>query len=56
MTKTQIDPIEENRSIGDEFDDVDSEGYPIDQPREWSEDELKELRRRERACDNYGSM
>lgn len=36
-------------------DDVDSEGYPLGQPREWSEDELAELRRRERACDNYGS-
>jgi len=35
--------------------DVDSDGYPLSAPRQWSEDELAELRRRERACDNYGS-
>jgi hypothetical protein len=34
---------------------LDSDGYPIGQPREWTADELKELRRRERACDDYGS-
>lgn len=43
-------------SVIDADDGLDSEGYPLDQPREWSEDELKELRRRERACDDYGSL
>lgn len=35
-------------------DGLDSDGYPLDQPREWSDDELTELRRREFATDNYG--
>ena len=37
-------------------DGLDSEGYPLGSPRQWSEDELKELRRRECACDNYGNL
>ena len=41
------------RFVADD-DGFDSEGYPINQPRIWSADELKDLRRRERACDNYG--
>lgn len=32
----------------------DSDGYPLDQPREWSEEELAEVRRREFSTDNYG--
>lgn len=35
-------------------DGLDSDGYSLDAPREWSEDELTELRRREFATDNYG--
>ena len=41
--------------IIDGGDGLDSDGYPLDYPREWSAAELKELRRREYACDNYGS-
>jgi hypothetical protein len=35
-------------------DGMDSEGYSLDAPREWSEEELAELRRREFATDDYG--
>lgn len=35
-------------------DGLDSDGYLLDEPREWSDDELTELRRREYATDNYG--
>lgn len=42
------------RDQADEDDGLDSEGYPLGAPREWSEDELAELRRREFATDNYG--
>jgi hypothetical protein len=47
----------DNRAAPIEDDDgLDSEGYPLGSPREWSDEELKELRRRERACDDYGSL
>lgn len=35
-------------------DGLDSDGYPLDQPREWSEDEIAELRRRQYINDDYG--
>jgi hypothetical protein len=37
-------------------DGLDSEGYPLGSPREWSDDELRELRRHERACDDHGNF
>lgn len=36
-------------------EEVDSDGYPLSSPREWTEEELTELRRREYATSNYGS-
>lgn len=35
-------------------DGLDSEGYSLDEPREWSAEEIANLRRREFACDDYG--
>jgi hypothetical protein len=42
------------RLVAEDNGHMDSEGYPIGWPRTWSASELNELRRRERACDNYG--
>lgn len=53
--KTEQDAIADLLDQIEEDDGLDSEGYPIGSPREWSEEELHELRRRERACDNYGA-
>lgn len=35
-------------------DGLDSDGYSLDEPREWSDEEIAELRRREFANDDYG--
>lgn len=35
-------------------DGLDSDGYSLDEPREWSDEEIANLRRREFATDNYG--
>lgn len=41
--------------IIDEYEnEVDAEGYSLHQPREWSELEIAELRRRDFATDDYG--
>lgn len=35
-------------------DGLDSDGYLLDEPREWSDEEIANLRRREFATDDYG--
>lgn len=35
-------------------DGLDSDGYSLDEPREWTDEEIAQLRRREFAADNYG--